>query len=138
MSTLVQRMFWLLYLILTWLNHKRLGIRDFLSNLPENGDMELDVFLADSNNKRAMNDWIYKYTTHQKAETAFKRKLSIIYKKMPKKHQRKLTGDVNWERILADAKTQQTFLVNSSKVLRSSGIYVSRELIESMNVSNTN
>ncbi|KAG1166781.1 hypothetical protein G6F36_012808 [Rhizopus arrhizus] len=57
---------------------------------------------------------------------------------MPKKHQRKLTGDVNWERILADAKTQQTFLVNSSKVLRSSGIYVSRELIESMNSEGDN
>lgn len=68
--------------------------------------MELDAFLTKPGNKRAMNDWIYKYSTHEKAEAAFKRKLSTIYKRMPKKHQRKLTGDINWERLLADAKTQ--------------------------------
>ncbi|KAG0751485.1 hypothetical protein G6F57_013098 [Rhizopus arrhizus] len=96
--------------------------------------MKLDAFLAKPDNKRAMNDWIYKYSTHEKAEAVFKRKLSTIYKKMPKKHQRKLTGSINWERLLADTKTQQTFLVNSFRVLQSSGTLVSNELIENMNV----
>ncbi|KAG0736079.1 hypothetical protein G6F23_011166 [Rhizopus arrhizus] len=95
--------------------------------------MKLDAFLAKPDNKRAMNDWIYKYSTHEKAEAVFKRKLSTIYKKMPKKHQRKLTGSINWERLLADTKTQ-TFLVNSFRVLQSSETLVSNELIENMNV----
>ena len=87
--------------------------------------------------RNAMYDWIQKFPTRQRTEVAFKRKATTIIKSMPKKKQRKLIGDVNWERLLEDAKTQQTFLLNGSRVLRGAGMRVSSELIENLNVSYT-
>jgi hypothetical protein len=138
MSTLNQRLFWLLYFIITWLNNKEIiGICEFSVNLQEKENINIDAFLSKPGNKSAMNDWIQKYPTAEKAKTAFKRKVTGIHKKLSKK-QKTLTGDSNWERLLEDAKTQQSYLINSSRVLRSSGTRVANELIETINVSNTN
>jgi hypothetical protein len=64
--------------------------------------------------------------------------VTAIQKKLPRKRQKRMIGDANWEKLLTDAKTRQSYLVESSRVLQSSANCVADELIESMNISNTN
>ncbi|CAO3680738.1 unnamed protein product [Rhizopus stolonifer] len=112
-------------------------IRAYSKSLLDNETINIEEFLNHSGNKTAVQDWIHNYKTPATAETSFKRKVAAVHRKLPKKQRKTLTGTTNWERLLEDAKTRQTFLLNSSRVLRNSATVVANDLINSLNTQAT-